>query len=274
MKLYAALTLAPDQTVSINSTAPPLIYPMQLHPPTINYQMQAGKNWKCRFAVRTDWWKGVCGLRWYGPGMLLVGSDESWFEATRFEALHTLWGGRLREWSTLGGCSGACCGYGSFHVPPDDWLHRWCMQWLGAQRNPARRLNMVNNRTNSQSLQLKWQSVTDSQSQSASSGSFSPACVSDGFLQVHTERTRFYYIARAVPWLVTWNLFKSLLSSSFLGILEVGFQWNMPMTATLVAIVGGKKTDLTINGVVAPFPAPRAPPLGVNWMVRLPFIRH
>ena len=22
--------------------------------PTINYQMQAGKNWKCRFAVRTD----------------------------------------------------------------------------------------------------------------------------------------------------------------------------------------------------------------------------
>ena len=48
MKLYAALTLAPDQTVSINSTALPppllLIYPMQLHPPTINYQMQAGKN--------------------------------------------------------------------------------------------------------------------------------------------------------------------------------------------------------------------------------------
>ena len=44
MKLCAALALAPDQTVSINSTAPPLIYPMQLHPPTINYQMQAGKN--------------------------------------------------------------------------------------------------------------------------------------------------------------------------------------------------------------------------------------
>ena len=40
MKLYAALTLAPDQTVSINSTALPppllLIYPMQLHP---HYQL-------------------------------------------------------------------------------------------------------------------------------------------------------------------------------------------------------------------------------------------
>ena len=39
MKLYAALTLAPDQTVSINSTAlppPMLIYPMQLHP---HYQL-------------------------------------------------------------------------------------------------------------------------------------------------------------------------------------------------------------------------------------------
>ena len=56
--------------------------------PTINYQMQAGKKWKCRFAVRTDWWKGVCGLRWYGPGMLqgrvgriLVRSHKVWAPA-------------------------------------------------------------------------------------------------------------------------------------------------------------------------------------------------
>ena len=45
MKLYAAaplsLTLAPDQTVSINSTAP--IYPMQLHPPLSTIKCRPAK---------------------------------------------------------------------------------------------------------------------------------------------------------------------------------------------------------------------------------------
>ena len=57
---------------------------------------------------------------------MLVGSDESWFRRKRFEPLHSsLWRGERLVKSTLEGCSwGACCGYGSFHVPPDDWLHR------------------------------------------------------------------------------------------------------------------------------------------------------
>ena len=57
---------------------------------------------------------------------MLVGSDESWFRRKRFEPLHSsLWRADGLVMSTLEGCScGACCGYGSFHVPPDDWLHR------------------------------------------------------------------------------------------------------------------------------------------------------